>query len=446
MRLHLVIAWSQEFPYRVGESFVLPLEQRRVVGRSLDALRPVRRRPSGDEPRSPIADSTVSREHLEVRASQRWLTIRRIGRRSVLVDGHELEPGPSVRAGPGSQILLGGKLLLVVVESPPLDGSIEAEHGFGQPDRDGIVGESAATWRLRQRIASFGPRSPHVLIAGESGVGKELAARALHRASRRAEGPFVSRNASMFPDGIIDAELLGNPKNYPNPGMPDREGLIGASDGGTLFLDEIADLPLSLQPKLLRVMDAGEYSRLGETRIRISDLRFLGATHRSTDAIRHDLAARFEIKLSIPPLRERPSDIPVILRQVVIAMCRDDHGLAAQLLDDDGEPRLRASGVGWLLQQPLPTNVRGIRAAVWDALMDWFEYDEPLDLQPCRPAQPTADAPNEPSFRTPREIPCGEVAEVMANAKTLQEAVERLRIRDRHVLKRLRQRCGLMDG
>ena len=117
------------------------------------------------------------------------------------------------------------------------------------------------------------------MLLGETGTGKELAARAVHRFSTRADRPLVARNAATMPAGLIDAELFGNARNYPNPGMAERPGLVGQADGGFLFLDEIGELPSELQAHLLRVLDAGgEYQRLGESRVRRSDFRLLAAT------------------------------------------------------------------------------------------------------------------------------------------------------------------------
>ncbi len=136
-------------------------------------------------------------------------------------------------------------------------------------------------WQMRERIAFAANAGKHVLLHGESGTGKELAARALHALSSRAGKPFVSRNAATLPSGLIDAELFGSARNYPNAGMPERAGLVGQADGGTLFLDEIAEIPAEQQAHLLRVLDAdGEYQRLGEATTRRSDLVLVGATNR----------------------------------------------------------------------------------------------------------------------------------------------------------------------
>src|SRR6185503_16398678 len=115
------------------------------------------------------------------------------------------------------------------------------------------------------------------------------AARALHELSPRAERRLVSRNAATLPSGLMDAELFGNAKNYPNPGMAERAGLIGEANGGTLFLDEIGELPAELQAHLLRVLDGdGEYQRLGDAQQRRSDFRLVAATNRDPSSLKHD--------------------------------------------------------------------------------------------------------------------------------------------------------------
>src|SRR5262249_46286359 len=152
---------------------------------------------------------------------------------------------------------------------------------FGRADADGFVGESPAAWDLRDRLAFIGPQAGHVLLVGESGVGKELAARALHARSRRSRRPLVSRNAATLPEALIDAELFGHARDYPNAGMPERAGLVGEADGGTLFLDEIGELPEARQAHLLRLLDGGEYQRLGDPRVRRADVRFIAATNRA---------------------------------------------------------------------------------------------------------------------------------------------------------------------
>src|SRR5262249_52388775 len=153
-------------------------------------------------------------------------------------------------------------------------------------------------WELRREIALLGSSEEHVLILGESGSGKELVARALHASSRRSTKPLIARNAATFPAGLVDAELFGTAANYPNTGSPERPGLFGQARGSTLFLDEIGELPQDLQAHLLRVLDgAGEYQRLGESRSRTADVRLIGATNRSIDALKIDFAARFKLRL-----------------------------------------------------------------------------------------------------------------------------------------------------
>src|SRR6185436_8690780 len=126
-------------------------------------------------------------------------------------------------------------------------GSRAPSMPFGTADPHGMVGESPVAWEFRRQIAFVAPRPDHVLIVGESGTGKELAARAVHALSPRNASAFVARNAATFPEGLVDAELFGHAKNYPNAGMPERPGLIAGAASATLFLDEIAELSPTLQ-------------------------------------------------------------------------------------------------------------------------------------------------------------------------------------------------------
>src|SRR4029077_9274313 len=127
-----------------------------------------------------------------------------------------------------------------------------------------------------------------VVIAGQSGSGKELVAQAIHALSGRADRRLVSRSAATLPEALIDAELFGNAKNYPNPGMVERSGLIGEAHGSTLFLDELGELPHAAQAHLLRVLDGGEYQRLGEAQARVSDFRLVVATNRILSSLKPD--------------------------------------------------------------------------------------------------------------------------------------------------------------
>lgn len=147
-----------------------------------------------------------------------------------------------------------------------------------------------------------------MLITGESGTEKELAAGAIHARSRRGKNVLVAHNAATFPAGLIDAELFGNPKHYPNTGMPERPGLVGEADGGVLFLDEIGELPLEMRARLLRLLDAGgEYRRLGEAKGRRSDFRLVATTNRDASMLKHDLLSRLKVRVALPGDHRSPT-------------------------------------------------------------------------------------------------------------------------------------------
>jgi len=170
---------------------------------------------------------------------------------------------------------------------------------------------------MRELLAEAGRVAPFdvpVLIEGETGVGKELLARHLHRLSRRSGRPLVPVNSAAISDGLLEAEFFGHSRGAFTGAETSRAGLFEAADGGTLFLDEVGELPARAQAILLRVLQEREYRRVGETRVRKSDFRLLSATNRDLgEGFRPDLLYRLGmIRLRVPPLRERRAHIPLL--------------------------------------------------------------------------------------------------------------------------------------
>ncbi len=186
-----------------------------------------------------------------------------------------------------------------------------------------IVGRSAAMTQVLDLVGTVADSRSPVLITGETGTGKELVARALHAGSRRS-GPFVAVNCSAIAAGLMESELFGHVKGAFTGADRERAGLFAAADGGTLFLDEVGELPLELQPKLLRVIQEGEVRRVGENRPTRVDVRLLSATARDLKdeaahgRFRDDLYYRLAVvEIRVPPLRERREDIPTLCRHFV---------------------------------------------------------------------------------------------------------------------------------
>jgi two-component system nitrogen regulation response regulator GlnG/two-component system response regulator HydG len=178
-------------------------------------------------PQQPLAVATISRTQLEIRASgEDGIWVRNVGRCALLCNG---VPTSESEFMPGDTLQL-GKQILFVITKRPTSSNLCADYPdfpFGEADSNGIVGESGAAWSLRGQIVSIATRSGHVLISGPSGTGKELAAQAIHALSKCKNRRLVARSAATIPETLIDAELFGNCKNYPNPGMAERPGLIG---------------------------------------------------------------------------------------------------------------------------------------------------------------------------------------------------------------------------
>jgi len=225
-----------------------------------------------------------------------------------------------------------------------------------------LVGESPVIQEVRNRIAKLARTQAPVHVSGESGCGKELAARLIHRLGNRADKPFVAVNCGAIPETLMESEFFGYRKGAFTGAEADRDGFFQAADGGTLFLDEVADLPLSMQVKLLRVLQEKKVRKVGATAEEAVDVRIVSATHQNLAALvengrfRQDLYYRLNvIDLPLPSLREHPEDIPLIARVLL-----DKLG--------GGEVRLAADAERALCGYAFPGNVRELENILERAL------------------------------------------------------------------------------
>ena len=259
-----------------------------------------------------LTDRTVSRLHCELRSIDGSIRILDSGSTNgTFVDGvrvyvAELAAGASIR--------LGETVLSVNPVGERLTIELSARHRFGD-----VIGASAEMRRLYGILEKVAPTDSSVLIQGETGTGKELVARGIHDASPRARFPFVVVDCGAIAENLIESELFGHVRGAFSGAVSDRRGLVEEANGGTLFLDEIGELPPSLQPRLLRVIETFEVRRVGGNTSRRVDVRIVAATNRALapsvneGSFREDLYYRLAVvELHLPPLRARREDIPLL--------------------------------------------------------------------------------------------------------------------------------------
>ncbi len=225
-----------------------------------------------------------------------------------------------------------------------------------------MIGNSPALQKVHEQIARVAPTSTRVLILGESGTGKEMVARALHEASERAAKPFVKVNCAAIPEELIESELFGHEKGAFTGATASREGKFQQAHQGSLFLDEVGDMSLKAQAKVLRVLQEGEFERVGGSQTHRVEVRVIAATNKNLEeevkrgAFREDLWFRLNVvPIHVPPLRQRPEDIPVLVQHFTAIYC-GENGFRQKVL---------APGVlEKLSQYAWPGNIRELRNLV----------------------------------------------------------------------------------
>jgi transcriptional regulator with PAS, ATPase and Fis domain len=299
-----------------------------------------------------IADPRVSREHLRLTLTPAGVRLRDEGSKNGTFMGTARIQELTLTSD--AAVVIGSSTLALAIDAGPIDLPLSASSQFGD-----AIGQSPIMRHLFATLERAAASDLTILIEGESGVGKDVLSRAVHKKSPRSGKPFVVADCSAIPEQLIESELFGHQRGAFTGADKDRRGLFEEADGGTIFLDEVGELPLELQPKLLRVLEQREVRPIGARAPRPIDVRVLAATNRRlaeaarTGEFRSDLFFRLAVvKVTVPPLRERGEDILDIARSIYRARTRDP---LAELAPDFAS---------MLAAYPWPGNVRELRNVI----------------------------------------------------------------------------------
>ena len=324
-------------------------------GKQLDVDRPRVRVGTAPDCELRLSDEAVSRYHLELRATERGFLVRDLGSTNGTRVG-ELKLLEAVVTGPVLLELGQTRLQVSTSVSEVVEIPLSSRGSFG-----GLLGQSRQIRQVFAILERVAPTRSTVLLEGESGTGKEVAAHAVHRASGRGDGPFVVVDCGAIPASLIESELFGHEKGAFTGADPARTGALEQADGGTLFLDEVGELPLELQPRLLRFLESQEVKPVGSSshRPRVVDVRVVAATNRNLSVevdegrFRQDLYYRLSVvQVELPPLRERPEDVLLLARHF------------AEALQKDPREVISSDVAGLLLAYSWPGNVRELRNVI----------------------------------------------------------------------------------
>jgi DNA-binding NtrC family response regulator len=327
---------------------------------------------------------------------------------------HGFDGALGANAGLGENALADREI--AELKDQPAEGRLRLKEEIGQEaDFEGIIGQSPALREVLQLVEMVAPTDTTVLLLGETGTGKELIARAIHNLSPRRSHAFVKVNCAAIPTGLLESELFGHEKGAFTGAVASRTGRFELADRGTLVLDEIGDIPLELQPKLLRVLQEREIERLGSTRTRKVDVRVVAATHRNLEEMivqnhfRLDLYYRLNVfPIHIPPLRERPEDIPLLARHFVGQFARQMNktieGISAETMEA-------------LLRFPWPGNIRQLQNVIERSVI--VHEKGTLSVEPswldreCFPTEPATRSSLRRTVTEEREV----IAAALAKAR-----------------------------
>ena len=370
-----------------------------------------------------IDHPSVSRQHAELLVGPPLRVVDLGSSNGTRVGGVRVTPNEATVVPPRAVVEIGSTFL--VVEAPAPELSPPTVRAPGAPDPELVVADDRMK-QLHRLLRAVAQGTISVLLLGETGVGKEVIARSVHRYSPRAAGPFVSINCAAIPEALLESELFGHERGAFTGAVREKVGLLEAATGGTLLLDEIGELPLPAQAKLLRAIEQREIVRVGGVRPRPVDVRFVSATNRDLDALieartfRRDLYFRLNgISVSIPPLRDRKDEVEALARRFLAEF-------GAPL--SRGHLRLSREAVALLRGYAWPGNVRELGNVIERAVLlcEGPEIGpEHLSLSPLSVPPPPSDRDAQPTPSSDRGAPPSGLTEEL-RAKERERILEAL--------------------